>query len=153
MAREVDLRLDPGARAPSQARRSLASFRSSVPEPLVDRAELLVSELVTNSVRHAGLDPGDRIEVHMQGSPSLLRVDVTDPGPGFEPTALRPRRPGGGWGMWLLDRLATRWGVERDGNTHVWFEIRPAVSVDVGPGSEETTDHHRGGAPRGGEDR
>jgi uncharacterized protein YjbJ (UPF0337 family) len=114
----------------------------------VERAELLVSEVVSNSVRHAGLDPDDRIEVQMQGSPSMLRVDVIDPGSGFEPAT---RRPGlhGGWGVWLLDRLATRWGVERNGHTRVWFEIRPAVSVQPGPGSDMTTDHHRGGAPMG----
>ena len=148
----MDLRLDPGARAPSRARRSLASFRSTVPEPLVERAELLVSEVVTNAVRHADLDPDDRIEVHVHGSPSTLRVDVIDPGPGFDPVGRRPRLSGG-WGMWLLDRLATRWGVERDGNTRVWFEVRSAVSVEPRPGSDGTTDHHRGGAPHGGEDR
>jgi anti-sigma regulatory factor (Ser/Thr protein kinase) len=118
----------------------------------VERAELLVSEVVTNSVRHADLDPEDRIDVHMHCSPSMLRVDVTDPGPGFDPVGMRPR-PGGGWGLWLMDQLATRWGVERDGNTHVWFEIRTAVSVEPGPGSEGTTDDHRGGAPDGGEGR
>ena len=137
MALEVDLRLDPGVRAPSRARRSLARFRSTIPEPLVERAALLVSEVVTNSVRHADLDPDDRIEVHMQGSPSMLRVDVTDPGSGFEPVGRRPRL-GEGWGVWLLDHLATRWGVERDGNTRVWFEIRPAVSVEQRAGREGT---------------
>jgi anti-sigma regulatory factor (Ser/Thr protein kinase) len=132
---EVDLRLDPGARAPAFARGSLASFRPAVLEPLVERAELLVSEVVTNAIRHADLDPGDRIEIHMQGSPSMLRVDVIDPGRGFVPVGKRPGLHGG-WGVWLLDRLATRWGVERDGNTRVWFEIRPAVSVCPGPGSD-----------------
>jgi hypothetical protein len=132
---ELDLRLLPGPRAPSHARRSLAPLRAAVPDPVGERAELLLSEVVTNSVRHAALGPEDTIGVHVHGSPSLIRVDVIDPGPGFDSLGGEPDL-GGGWGVWLLDRLATRWGVERDGATRVWFELRPAVSVDHGPGSD-----------------
>jgi Histidine kinase-like ATPase domain len=135
---ELDLRLLPGAHAPSDARRSLAPLRATVPDPVRERAELLLSEVVTNSVRHAALGPGDTIEVHVRGSPSLIQVDVIDPGPGFESLGREPDL-GGGWGVWLLDRLATRWGVERDGATRVWFELRPAVSVVHGPGSDGTS--------------
>ena len=135
MTLELDLRLLAGTGAPSDARRSLAPLRSTVPDPLLDRAELLTSEVVTNSVRHAALGPEDTIEVRVQGSPTLLRVDVVDPGPGFDPRGREPTSAGG-WGLWLLDRLATRWGVERDGATRVWFELRPAVSVDREPGSD-----------------
>ena len=138
MIRELDLRLLADTGAPSDARRSLAPLRSTVPDPVLERAELLMSEVVTNSVRHAHLGPRDTIEVHVHGSPSLIRVDVVDPGPGFEPFGHEPTSRGG-WGLWLLDRLATRWGVEQDGVTRVWFELRPAVSVDHEPGSEASS--------------
>jgi hypothetical protein len=135
MTLDLDLRLPAGTGAPADARRSLAPLRTTVPDPIRERAELLMSEVVTNSVRHAALGPGDTIDVHVHGSPSMVRVDVVDPGPGFDPSGREPTL-GGGWGIWLLDRLATRWGVECDGATRVWFELRPAVSVDPGPGSD-----------------
>lgn len=103
-------------------------MRVSLDDPVVDDAALLLSEIVTNSVRHAGLDATDAIEVRIRGSRSMLHVDVIDPGPGFEPERARPREDDGGWGVWLLDHLATRWGVEQEGKTRVWFDLAPPVS-------------------------
>ena len=54
-----------------------------------------------------------------------LRVEVTDQGAGFEPTVLRPdpgERPGG-WGLWLVDQLTDRWGVDFSHSTRVWCEF------------------------------
>jgi anti-sigma regulatory factor (Ser/Thr protein kinase) len=99
----------------------------SLDDPVVDDAALLVSEVVSNSVRHAGLDAADAIEVRVRGSRAMLHVNVIDPGPGFEPE-VRPRQDDGGWGLWLLDHLATRWGVERGSTTRVWFDLAPPVS-------------------------
>jgi anti-sigma regulatory factor (Ser/Thr protein kinase) len=110
-------------------------LRPSLDGPLVDDAVLLVSEVVSNSVRHASLDAGDDIEVRIRRSGSMLHVDVTDPGPGFEPEHRRPSTPNGGWGVWLLDRLATRWGVERNDVTKVWFEIASPATAAPAPGS------------------
>jgi hypothetical protein len=49
---------------------------------------------------------------------------VTDIGPGFQ---ARPRRPdddpGSGWGLFLVEQLSDRWGVELNGATQVWFEL------------------------------
>ncbi len=134
MPLDLDVRLAPGARAPQQARRSLEPLRASLDDSLVDEAVLLVSEVVTNAVRHAGLDRTDVIEVRIRGSSSRLRVDVVDPGSGFDPARLRPADGHGGWGLWLLDRLAPRWGVERNDVTRVWFELGPAVSPVTGRG-------------------
>jgi anti-sigma regulatory factor (Ser/Thr protein kinase) len=120
---DIDLRLRPDRRAPSEARRTLEGLRPTVADHLVDEAVLLVSEIVSNSVRHAHLDRTDTIEVRVRGTPELLRVDVIDPGPGFEVETLPPPNGNGGWGLRLLDRLATRWGVERDHVTRVWFEL------------------------------
>jgi anti-sigma regulatory factor (Ser/Thr protein kinase) len=83
--------------------------------------KLIVSELVTNSVEHAALGVGDRIEVHARVDPrGALRVEVRDPGPGPPPDA----RSGMGWR--ILERMADRWGVDRsDGQARVWFELDP----------------------------
>jgi anti-sigma regulatory factor (Ser/Thr protein kinase) len=82
---------------------------------------LLVSELVTNSVKHAGAGPGEPIDLELRASADKVRVEVGDPGPGFEPTMARSEP--GGFGLLLVARLADRWGVERDPRTCVWFEI------------------------------
>jgi anti-sigma regulatory factor (Ser/Thr protein kinase) len=95
---------------------------------LVDDAVLLVSEIVSNSVRHASLDKSDAIQVRVRGSDSMLHVDVIDPGPGFDPELVNPSESEGGWGLRLLDGLATRWGVERNDVTKVWFELTAPVS-------------------------
>ncbi len=95
----------------------------------MDDAVLLVSEIVSNCVRHASLDESDAIQVRIRGSNSMLHVDVIDPGPGFDPARISSPRSDGGWGLRLLDRLATRWGVERNHVTRVWFEITSPVSA------------------------
>jgi len=61
--------------------------------------------------------------VHVRGEGSGVHVDVFDPGPGFDVEQLHGPRPEGGWGLWLLDRLSTDWGVERGDVTQVWFEL------------------------------
>ena len=85
MLLDIELRLRPDARSPAEARQTLEALRLSLDDPVVDDAALLVSEIVSNSVRHAGLGAGDAIEVRVRGSRSMLHVDVIDPGPGFEP--------------------------------------------------------------------
>ena len=85
---------------------------------------LLVSELVTNSVRHADMPPPGTVTVDVSLDARKIHVEVRDSGSGFEP---RGRRDGqskaGGWGLYLVERLADRWGVMRNSFTRVWFEI------------------------------
>jgi anti-sigma regulatory factor (Ser/Thr protein kinase) len=99
-----------------------------LPRPLADEALLLVSELVTNGVRHAGLGPGERIRLSADWSGTRLRVHVRDRARAGRPAAqvsgsIRPA-PGAasGWGLYLVDRLAARWGTSADG---YWFELHP----------------------------
>jgi anti-sigma regulatory factor (Ser/Thr protein kinase) len=92
---------------------------------------LLVSELVTNAVRHANLAVGDIIRLVIDNGDRVLRVEVHDPGGGFVPTAPAPdpARPSG-WGLYLVAELADRWGVDSDERTLVWFELdRPAAAA------------------------
>ena len=91
-------------------------------EDLFD-VSVLVSELVTNAVRHAGMGEHDTIVVHLAVAPDVLRVEVCDRGPGFDPPAVpRSRAGGGGNGLVLLARMSSDWGVASDDGTCVWFE-------------------------------
>jgi anti-sigma regulatory factor (Ser/Thr protein kinase) len=126
MTRELSVTFAGGPYAAAAARRALGGLGEIVSHRRLDDIALLVSELVTNSVRHGGAGEDDLLELAALREGERLRVEVTDWGPGFDGDA-RPRRPadaGGGWGLVLVERLADRWGVERDGDaTVVWFEL------------------------------
>jgi anti-sigma regulatory factor (Ser/Thr protein kinase) len=97
-----------------------------LPLPLAFDAQLLVSELVSNSVRHAGLGRDDLIRVTADWSGDRLRVQVRDGGrPGRASPVSGSIRPApgaeSGWGLYLVDRLARRWGTTAGG---YWFELR-----------------------------
>jgi anti-sigma regulatory factor (Ser/Thr protein kinase) len=86
----------------------------------------LLTELVTNAVRHADAGPGRLVRVELRQRRGAVRVAVCDEGRGFAPEA-RCSRPdeAGGWGLVLVDRIADRWAVTRMASgTCVWFEIR-----------------------------
>jgi anti-sigma regulatory factor (Ser/Thr protein kinase) len=55
-----------------------------------------VSEVVSNSVRHARLDAPDAIDVRIRASRSKPQIVVIDPGPGFDPKRQRPSDQNGG---------------------------------------------------------
>jgi anti-sigma regulatory factor (Ser/Thr protein kinase) len=96
----------------------------SVPPPVLDDARLLVSELVANSVRHARIGPDDTIRVTAEVEDGRLRVDVIDGGGGGGPPVAGGIRPSpgseSGWGLFLVETLATRWG---HGTGRYWFEL------------------------------
>jgi anti-sigma regulatory factor (Ser/Thr protein kinase) len=122
MRYEVDLACDPDSAA--QARRALADVSDYLSPRRLDDARLLVSELVTNALRHAQLDDGDMIKLVVMTGEDALRVEVCDPGPGFDAgeAVPDPERPSG-WGLHLVRELSDRWGVERAAQTRVWFEL------------------------------
>jgi anti-sigma regulatory factor (Ser/Thr protein kinase) len=119
------LNLPRDAHAPAQARGALTQAAGDFDRTTIDNARLLVSELVANSAQHGS---GDTITVVIDGDlPGVLRCEVIDAGNGFVPRG-RGARTAGGWGLHLVDRVASNWGV-RDGSTRVWFELatdRPA---------------------------
>ena len=125
MEAQIDLRLAPTSEAVPAARHSLDELKDLLlPEKLED-VRLVVSELVSNSVRHGRLSLHDRILLSVTVSGVSVRGRVCDPGPGFEaPSEPRPRADlRGGWGLLIVDRISNRWGVKRDGLMCVWFEI------------------------------
>jgi anti-sigma regulatory factor (Ser/Thr protein kinase) len=122
MRYEVDLARDPDSAA--EARRALGGLSDHLSPRRLEDARLLVSELVTNAIRHAGLDPDDMIKLVVVTGERVLRIEVCDPGPGFElaEPVPDPARPSG-WGLYLVRELSDRWGVERNEETRVWFEL------------------------------
>lgn len=119
----VQMCLPPESQAAHEARQALVDL-SVVPEDRLGDIQLMVTELVTNSVRHAGLLPGQAIEVVIARSNQGLRVEVADHGPGFEPPPV-PADPLAlsGRGLTLVEMLSDRWGVTCGCRTRVWFEI------------------------------
>ena len=120
---ELNLRLTPGAEAIPAARKALDGLGELLERTVWEDLRLLVTELVTNGVRH-GSTRGD-VTVSVTARDDLVRVEVSDHGRGFSPPqAPMPRGDGtGGWGLQLVDRVATRWGVEINDTTCVWFEL------------------------------
>jgi two-component sensor histidine kinase len=121
--------LDPDPRAPSEARRALDELAPMIGENVLDNLQLLVTELVTNSVKHAELDGGQAIGLNVYLDGTAVYVEVHDNGVGFTPSTpdLDPTRASG-WGLWLLDELTTRWGIESAGGTTAWFEMASRAS-------------------------
>src|SRR4051794_13581006 len=94
-------------------------------ERRLEDVELIVSELATNSVRHAGCDAGGELSVEADVRDDRVRLRMCDHGEGFEERHPQPppAEASGGFGLVLLDRLSERWGVQRDGDFCVWFEV------------------------------
>jgi anti-sigma regulatory factor (Ser/Thr protein kinase) len=90
---------------------------------------LLVTELVSNSVRHAGLGERDRVCVRLELDETRLRVEVRDRGPGFDSTNLREPDNAGGRGLKIVSAIAQRWGHEEREGSLVWFEIDREVTL------------------------
>ena len=107
----------------AEARRALDRLAGAIDDERLANARLLVSELVANAIEHVAED--GMIELRVAVSDQALRIEVVDPGPGFEPA---PRRAGdpedSGWGLHFLAQLADRWDVDREGGARVWFELR-----------------------------
>jgi anti-sigma regulatory factor (Ser/Thr protein kinase) len=118
------LRLPATAGAIGSARHAVDGLAPVLDPDRLDDLRLLVSELVTNGLRHGGAGGHDWIGLSLAFDGEVVRVEVTDPGPGFD-ARLREVEPDatGGWGLYLVDRVATRWGVDLGERTTVWFEL------------------------------
>jgi serine/threonine-protein kinase RsbW len=130
MRSQAELRLPPESIASTLARAAIAAMTSGLLAEAASDVELLTSEVVSNAVKHARLSPSDEIIVRfvMDG---YVRVEVMDPGPPFDAQPTRPnlarRDPdSSGWGLLIVDAVATSWGVESEGGgKKVWFEVGP----------------------------
>jgi transcriptional regulator with XRE-family HTH domain len=111
--------------APRAARKALRLVAEGVPDDELATAELLLSELVTNSVRHGPSGPSAKVGVVIEVERNLLRAEVSDGSPGgATPRPPDPEGDGGGYGLLLLESLASQWGSRREGTLNVtWFEL------------------------------
>jgi serine phosphatase RsbU (regulator of sigma subunit)/PAS domain-containing protein/anti-sigma regulatory factor (Ser/Thr protein kinase) len=120
-------RLPREAGAAALARRAVEHHAIGLDGRQLDTARLLVSELVTNALRHG---EGD-IALTIRLGGARVRFEVRDDGAG---KLRRRENPGsdGGFGLNLVQDLASRWGVEAD-HARVWFELARAPDPPVAP--------------------
>ena len=123
--RSISTRIRGGDDAPTRARRWVRSqLEGHIPAITASDVGLLISELVTNSVVHAHVDPRGALTVEVTTLDDRLRIAVTDPGSRLRPCMLYDPETPGGLGLMLVDQLCETWGVRQDlGPTCVWCEI------------------------------
>jgi anti-sigma regulatory factor (Ser/Thr protein kinase) len=120
MSTQVSIELPRSPRAPALARAKLDDLSRALGPEVTADIRLLVSELVTNSVKYGGEGP---VRLEVSASAGKVRAEIVDQGAGFVPrTRDRGLEEVGGWGLHLVDELTDRWGTHA-GSTHVWFEI------------------------------
>jgi anti-sigma regulatory factor (Ser/Thr protein kinase) len=120
----IQVDLEPGPAAAAEARAALTVLDGRLAADTLDDIRLLVSELVTNSVRHSGATRGASVRLTVASRGRSVRVEVIDAGRGFEPKPRsKPHDEAGGWGLHLVEQIATRWGVTSSRGSRVWFEI------------------------------
>ena len=122
----VEADLPGGPHAAWRARRLIDSELSGrIPRTLLADVALLVTEIVANGVRHGGAGTGAALRVVLEGGAhGRLRVEVANPRSSGE---IAPRPPdllgGGGLGLHIVEKVASRWGVLHEPRTAVWFEV------------------------------
>ena len=120
----LDETIEHSPRAAAVARRAVEEIGADVDPGVVRDAQLLVSEVVTNSIKHSGSD--DPIRLRVWARRRGLKVEVADGGFGFEAAPVKDAGDAeGGRGLLILDTLADRWGTTRDARARVWFELSP----------------------------
>jgi anti-sigma regulatory factor (Ser/Thr protein kinase) len=110
---------------------SATTARTEVTRRLAERittgaledVRLLLTELITNSLRHGGMKADDKIGVRAELADGTVRIEVHDPGRDGPVEVRTPGARGGGYGLFLVDRLTNQWGVDRGNGTTVWAEL------------------------------
>lgn len=125
MAVGLELSLPATEAAIAQARRAVEGLEALAGLPEARFVlRLLVSELFTNAVKYGARDA--LIRLSLEVGETRVRAEVVDRGDGFlaDAVAMPGTDAESGRGLAFLDALAERWGVERNGETRVWFELR-----------------------------
>jgi anti-sigma regulatory factor (Ser/Thr protein kinase) len=117
----VSLELPASPHAAARARELVREAADGISADDRWRVEMIVTELVTNAIRHG---PGGPVEVALQAGGNAIRGEVADPGPGIKHQELTRRRATeeGGRGLFLVDALSDSWGLSDD-RSRVWFEV------------------------------
>lgn len=120
--RELTLRVEADKQAPGVSRSRLNALRSQL-EPRFRDVSVILSELVTNSVNHAG--SVDEVRITVSVSDESIRVSVTDAGPCFEDLSSSE----GGLGLRLVETIADAWGIDSHDGCTVWAELSKRASL------------------------
>ena len=120
----LEATLPAGPDAPATARAALTRWLSgNLPVDVLDDARLLATELVAISLLQPDISEEDLLRLKVECRRGALRVEVRVPG---TTDVVAPRGPG----LQLVDRVAARWGIDRTGDTNVWFEVDSATATD-----------------------
>jgi anti-sigma regulatory factor (Ser/Thr protein kinase) len=119
VAQELELSLPSRPESVAEARLAVGAYLSEQTEITRDSARVVVSELVTNAIKHG---PGGKVTLRIRREGDSVHGEVEDEGDGT--IELRREQTGfdGGFGLRVVHALTERWGV-REGSTHVWFEL------------------------------
>jgi anti-sigma regulatory factor (Ser/Thr protein kinase) len=124
------------------ARKFVAEELSDLPASTVEVARLLVSELVTNAVLHAGTE----VEVSLDFDETGVNVEVADSNPHLPVIRDHSTEAGTGRGLHVVDQMASRWGARNiDTGKVVWFEIRNPA--DTAKQKTDVASHPQHGDP------
>jgi two-component sensor histidine kinase len=129
---EFVVELAGGVHAAAAARRVVTDRGPDLAEPLRGDVLLLVTELVTNAVRHGRVGPDGSVRLECRSAGERVRFLVTDAGTGLLRNGGPPVRARGatngsdmaGWGLLLVEEIAEEWGVlPAPRGTCVWFDV------------------------------
>jgi len=121
-ASEQAFRFASDSRAAAAAREAVRSAAGDLPREALSDVLLCVTELVTNTVTHPEIDHDDELELSVARTPQALRVEVAerDRGVIVETAKRAPGDPA--FGLYIVELLSDRWGVERGERRRIWFE-------------------------------
>lgn len=118
----LERRLPPVAASARDARHTVRErVAGDLPGRVVEDLLLVASELVSNSVVHAGLGEHEDLSLRLRRRGGRVRVEVQDRGVGYRPG--RSSDGDGGRGLEIVACLSDRWGLESNGGTTVWAEL------------------------------
>jgi anti-sigma regulatory factor (Ser/Thr protein kinase) len=148
---EVSLSVPLDGRGPRAARAALEGLHGRVAPSVIADAQIVVSELVGNAVRHGGVSNGGVVRLWVTLTSTTVRLEVADPGCGG---VIAPRAPdlegGGGFGLQIVRAVSEQWGLEQDaaGGTRVWAQLArvptaaPATAQDGDAAGEVSRNGH-----------
>ena len=110
------------SRAAGAAREAVRSVSGDLPADVLSDVLLCVTELVTNSVSQPDLEADEQFDLRLDLTPKRVRVELAERSRGVIVEQAR-RTPGDpSFGLYIVELLSDRWGVERDELRRVWFE-------------------------------